>query len=407
MSLLIGFSSLTVVLTIITITSFRLPSISKIILASAFVRLIFILIHTFFHPLPDSGQDAMGIERLAWSWAKEGSENIFEYFPGYNSFFYTWLIALLYSIFGRVLLVVQSLSLLFGVGSVIFVWLIGKKIWDENTANKCAWIAALFPTLILYSVLPLREVYNSFFLLVAIWGLVSWYKDRNIKYFLITNFGFICASFFHAALLIGGIIFLLVVGASSLRKSLILLIKGKINIFSVVITLILLFFSYLYLSNNIYIPYLGNFEQMTDFDWLKFSMNVRMSGDATYPEWLKINSFLEIIYKGILRIIYFLYSPFPWQITKLSHLIGFFDSILYIIVSYYIFLNFNKIWNDDCLKLILLILICYLFMYGLGVSNFGAGIRHRSKFICELILLAGPMIPKLVIYSKKLGNQKN
>ena len=84
---------------------------------------------------------------------------------------------------------------------------------------------------------------------------------------------------------------------------------------------------------------------MTDFDWLKFSMNVRMSGDATYPEWLKINSFLEVIYKGILRIIYFLYSPFPWQITKLSHLIGFFDSILYIIVSYYIFLNFNKIWN--------------------------------------------------------------
>ena len=54
---------------------------------------------------------------------------------------------------------------------------------------------------------------------------------------------------------------------------------------------------------------------MTDFDWLKFSMNVRMSGDATYPEWLKINSFLEVIYKGILRIIYFLYSIFPWQIN--------------------------------------------------------------------------------------------
>ena len=181
MNLLIGFSSLTVVLSIITIIAVRFPGISKIILVSAVVRLIFILIHTFFHPLPDSGQDAMGIERLAWSWAKGGSENIFEYFPGYNSFFYTWLIALLYSIFGRVLLVVQSLSLLFGVGSVILVWLIGKKIWNENTANKCAWIAALFPTLILYSALPLREVYNSFFLLVAIWGLVGWYKDHNIK----------------------------------------------------------------------------------------------------------------------------------------------------------------------------------------------------------------------------------
>ena len=71
MNLLIGFSSLTVVLSIITIIAVRFPGISKIILVSAVVRLIFILIHTFFHPLPDSGQDAMGIERLAWSWAKE------------------------------------------------------------------------------------------------------------------------------------------------------------------------------------------------------------------------------------------------------------------------------------------------------------------------------------------------
>ena len=404
MSLLIGFSSLIVVLSIITIIAVRLPSISKIILVSAVVRLIFILIHTFFHPLPDSGQDAMGIERLAWSWAKEGFENIFEYFPGYNSFFYTWLIALIYSIFGRVILVIQSLSLLFGVGSVILVWLIGKKIWDETTANKCAWITALFPTLILYSALPLREVYNSFFLLLAIWGLVGWYRDRNIKYFLIAISGFICASFFHAVLLIGGIAFLLLVGISSFKKSLILLIKGKINIFAVVISLMLFSFSYLYLSNNIYIPYLGKFEQMIDVNWLKFSINVRMRGEASYPEWLMINSFLEIIYKGIIRVFYLLYSPFPWQITKLSHLIGVFDSILYILVSYYICLNFNKIWNDDCLKLILFILIGYLFIYGLGVSNFGAGIRHRSKFICELILLAGPMIPRLVFYSKKLVN---
>ena len=41
---------------------------------------------------------------------------------------------------------------------------------------------------------------------------------------------------------------------------------------------------------------------MTDFDWLKFSMNVRMSGDATYPEWLKINSFLEIIFFKLFKL---------------------------------------------------------------------------------------------------------
>ncbi len=407
MSLVIGFFSLFAVIIIFVIIAIRRPNLSKIILIAVLLRVIFILIHTFIYPLPDSSQDAMGIEKLAWSWAEGGFQNIFDHFPGYNSFFYTWLIALVYSIFGRTILIVQSLSLLFGVGSVILVWVIAKKIWNDTTANRCAWIAALFPTLILYSVLPLREVYNSFFLLVAFWGMVSWYKNNNIKYFLITIFGFICASFFHAVLLVGGMIFLFFVGLLSLRKSLKLIIDGKIELFAIVITSTFLFFSFLYLSNNIYIPYLGTFEQMIDFNWLKFNMDVRMRGDATYPEWLKINSIFEMPYKGFLRVIYFLYSPFPWQITKISHLIGFFDSILYLIVSYYIFLNFSRIWNDDCLRIIFIILIFYLLMYGFGVSNFGAGIRHRTKFICELILLAGPMIPKIVFFSKRLRKLKN
>ena len=65
-----------------------------------------------------------------------------------------------------------------------------------------------------------------------------------------------------------------------------------------------------------------------------------------------------------------------------------------------IILNFKAIWKDPSLKLILLILIFYLFIYGIGVSNFGAGVRHRSKFIIEIILLAAPLIPRFVFIKK-------
>ena len=42
-------------------------------------------------------------------------------------------------------------------------------------------------------------------------------------------------------------------------------------------------------------------------------------------------------------------------------------------------------------------------MFAIGVSNFGAGIRHRSKFTIEMILLVGPLIPKLSFsYKNKL-----
>ena len=52
-----------------------------------------------------------------------------------------------------------------------------------------------------------------------------------------------------------------------------------------------------------------------------------------------------------------------------------------------------------------MILIMYLILFGLGVGNFGSGLRHRSKFVFEMILLIGPLIPTL-IFKKKIKNQK-
>ena len=38
---------------------------------------------------------------------------------------------------------------------------------------------------------------------------------------------------------------------------------------------------------------------------------------------------------------------------------------------------------------------------GAGTGNFGTGIRHRTKFVIALLLLAAPLIPKLIISKKK------
>ena len=47
-------------------------------------------------------------------------------------------------------------------------------------------------------------------------------------------------------------------------------------------------------------------------------------------------------------------------------------------------------------------------MFAIGVGNFGSGLRHRSKFVFEMILLIGPLIPTL-IFKKKIRkkNKKN
>jgi hypothetical protein len=98
---------------------------------------------------------------------------------------------------------------------------------------------------------------------------------------------------------------------------------------------------------------------------------------------------------------YFVFSPFPWQIKKASHLLGVLDSLLHIFLVYLIFLNRKAIWADPALRIIFLILLAYLLVYGIAVANFGTGIRHRAKFIVMFILLAAPLLPKFTFSRKK------
>jgi len=53
------------------------------------------------------------------------------------------------------------------------------------------------------------------------------------------------------------------------------------------------------------------------------------------------------------------------------------------------------------ISILILIFICYLIVYGISVGNFGTGIRHRSKFVVMLIILAAPKIHKFIFSNKK------
>ena len=77
------------------------------------------------------------------------------------------------------------------------------------------------------------------------------------------------------------------------------------------------------------------------------------------------------------------------------------DGFLYMSLVYLVLRNLKAILKDPALRAIFIILFCYLFIFGIGVSNFGAGTRHRSKFVVELIILAAPLIPKITFLSKK------
>jgi hypothetical protein len=125
-----------------------------------------------------------------------------------------------------------------------------------------------------------------------------------------------------------------------------------------------------------------------------------MIGSASYNEFFKVSSTEEFIYKIPLKVVYFLFSPFPWDVKKFTHIIAMFDGFLYMLLVYLILKNLKTILKDPFLRIILIILICYFVMFAIGVSNFGAGLRHRTKFVMLMVLLVSPFIPNIVFVSK-------
>lgn len=152
----------------------------------------------------------------------------------------------------------------------------------------------------------------------------------------------------------------------------------------------------LYFSNKINVPYLGDFANSVDIENIFKKTHVATRGTASWPEWTKISSNFEMLYKGPIRSIYIIFAPFPWDIKEIRHLFGMLDSFLYMSLTFFIISNIKNIWRDPVLRILLIILLSYIFVFGIGVGNFGTGIRHRSKFVVIFIILAAPFLKQLI-----------
>jgi len=399
MAEIIGFTSIAVVSMIFFFIALRRPKISNILYVALILRVFVILLGHYVVVLPDSTADAQGFEWYSWQLAEGGFFNVVSSFDLETHRFF-WFLALPYSLLGRSFLMLQSFSLLCGMGTIYLGWKVASILWNNTVANKVGWTIALFPSLILYSALIMREVYIGFFLLVAIYGICKWYKTESFKSLIIIVAGFSGASLLHGTLMVGGLAFAIIFCISAFKKMFISIVNNRLDFKILIIFLLVLYSLQLFTSNKISVSYLGSFAEATDTKILTRKTIYSSSGKAAWPKWLSINSTAELIYKAPMRSLYFVFAPFPWNVKATKHFIGMFDSFLYMYLVYLISINIKDIWRDPSLRIILLLLLIYIFIYGFGVGNFGTGIRHRSKFVIFFILLAGPYIHKLNFFKK-------
>lgn len=377
---------------------------SRNFLLTAFIvrSLLVILTEYDLILLPDNLGDATKFEFTAREFSRNEGLLILKDFFKSDSLLISRIISIFYTVFGESVIVAKGISVALGTVSVYLTYFLVKLLWDRNSAKKAAWLVALFPTLILYSTIILREPYIVFFLLIGLIFIVKFIKKHSLISFLIIISNFYIISLFHGPAAVGIFIFFLYLMFFIVIKQIIVLAyKLKVNINKFVYIIPLSIVLYLILNNNLVIPYVGSFEVLKNFNLVILKLNNYMTGTASYPSWLIINNVNELPLKGIIKLFYFMYSPFIWDLKSFYQIFGVLDSLLYLLLSIYLIRNWHAIWENPVTRVIVLMFISYIIVYGISVGNFGTAIRHRSKFVIILIVLVAPKIHKFIFSTKK------
>ena len=409
MEFIVGFQGVCLAIIAAYILALRYPGLKLIIWIALIIRLFAALFNEFISKLPDTNADAGRFEAKTWFYAQMP---MFDFINSFNSdskaYTFTWFLSFLYRIFGRSPLLLESFGIIISLISVILVFRISFLVsGDVKKSKQSAAIFSFFPTVILYSVIILREVYIAFFMLLIALFVVKWLKSNQIKFALVSLLLFVPLYFLHGGLLVGAGMVFIILSYSSLKdiynsfKNNQLLIPQLVFVFFALVTIGIAINK----LSTLNIPYLGNITNIFTLSRIFFQAEVTNLGGSAYPGWLipnSISSFFLLIFP---RLVYFLFSPFIWDIKAINHLLGLVDGIMILFLFYFIIKGLLLKKLNNFVSILLIILIPLLITYSWGVGNFGTALRHRVKFIPVFIAISTIYVPKITLTKKIRGSK--
>jgi hypothetical protein len=396
----LGWLTLMVGLVIVFSIAQNHPSAAKPLLIAFGVRALLTLAHRYITPLPDSQADALWYQSTGLEWAQYGLAGVFERFRT-GAYLYVWAISLLYALTEQSPLMIQGVNVLFGSLVVWNVFRISELLWSTKIATRAAWIAALFPTLALYSSIAMREVAIVYPLTLSVLFLLRWYQGGKDRYLVFSVVCLVVSLAFHTAILVlFGIWGVLVVykwssalrgrrGAHLLRLSAILLVFGGL-----LVAIVLSGWGLDKLS-LIRSPSTA----ALSVDSLSDVAERAARGRAAYLEGSVFRRPLDFVVLAPLRLAYFLFAPFFWMNLSPEDLFALLDSLLYVWLALGLYRSRHYIRTNPTALAVLLVLLALVTTFALFTSNYGTAVRHRSKVVAIAISL-------MVVMPWQLGSRR-
>jgi len=311
---------------------------------------------------------------------------------------YMSILGWIYSFTSPSLIIGEQLSiLLIGLSIIFFV-----KVLDLLNLNKyqnpTVFLFAALPTMVMLGSITLREPYEIFLLITAVYfGLkMRIYPNKKILNFcFLLLFCFLMGLFAKVLFLFGAImITVFLIWNVNKTQSVFIINKYRLLILATTPLFVALLF---YLAiNSDGVSGTELFHLVLSLDLFEAMANHRTYtpiGRASYGILLDTSSLIAFIYSSFLIYVHYLSAPFIWQVSSWIDLYAFLEGLLHVILLYYSI----KLWRLEkgvvrqALGMMLMLFFILSLIYAYGSTNYGTGIRHKMLTWWMLALMGGPL----------------
>lgn len=332
--------------------------------------LLFDIYGKSIYQLPNSGADSVVFYKSAQLYAGVSiNANKMGSFP--------YVMGLVFKFIGVNQLYGQFLMLLCSMVAIhFFLAILDLLKIDYKIKKRTLLIVCLLPNFAILSVIFLREAIVTMLITISLCFFLKWFLDKSFLFLILSVLACVCACYFHSGsigLIVGYIIILFLYSSYKERFTL-----SALNIIIATVIAVIMGFLFLNYSDSL-------FSKLAKVDDISDIANTLDYGGSSYARYVgNSSSISNMVIFTIPRIIYFLFSPFPWQWRGLSDIIAFcFSSLFYFAATRSALgnLRFMSRKNKDQTIAIIIISISIVFVFAWGVSNTGTAARHRDKIV--------------------------
>jgi hypothetical protein len=382
---LLGLAALVLFATLTAVIAIRQPAVALPLCAAFLVRAAMALVDFYVSPLPGSQGDAVLFMELARESAAHGMHGLAGSFaPG--AFLYSWVLAVFFAVLEPSKLLAQALNVMLGTQAVLLTYRIALEFSGRHDlARRSAWAVCLFPTLILYSAITLRESLIIVLILLGVQHALRWAATDRVSQFAKAVLFLIGGVMFHT----GIVSLLFALGLFATWRTIGNMARGRAASLLVGGIGLVLLGGFVFV---LYVTEWGLDKVATVMDSgvaeIGQAQSLKARERAAYLEDMVIDEPSDLAWQTPIRVVYFLAMPFPWLISGFTDVIGFLDSVFYLALLGLVWRSRRYLASTEAGRLLTLFLACGIAMFALGTSNYGTAMRHRAKFLALLTILA-------------------